>query len=125
MRRTEPPPPPPPPGRALRDTIEQFLAEAGPAAVTEPRPAAAGAPAAPVAAEAFMPPVFLCPLTGAIMRDPVVDRDGNRRAPRIRVARAHARFLALSRSLSHTHTHTNTHSDPAAGIHKTHLCVSA
>jgi hypothetical protein len=76
-------------GRALRDMIEQYLAEAGPAAAAAaaaapapaaaaaPAPAAAAAPASAVA-ESIMPSVFHCPLTGEIMRDPVVDLDGNR-----------------------------------------------
>jgi hypothetical protein len=69
-------------GRALRDMIEQYLAEAGPAAAATaaaaaPAPAAAAAPASAVA-ESIMPSVFHCPLTGEIMRDPVVDLDGNR-----------------------------------------------
>jgi hypothetical protein len=61
--------------------IEQYLAEAGPAAAAAaaavPAPAAAASPA-PAVAESIMPSVFHCPLTGEIMRDPVVDLDGNR-----------------------------------------------
>ena len=52
----------------------------GVAAAVRPPAGAAAQSAGAGAAGAGALTVFFCPLTGAVMRDPVVDRDGNRHA---------------------------------------------